>query len=68
VSFFFESVSEVAGQVPEQKDALSPTHATDFLATADGQALVKAFMRISDKAIRRSIVRLVEAVTENQRL
>jgi len=68
VSFFFESVSEGASQAPEQAEAPSPIHAADFLATADGQALVKAFMRISDKTIRRSIVHLVEAVTEHQRL
>jgi hypothetical protein len=35
---------------------------TDFLATLDGLALVKAFMCIDDAKLRRAIVRLVEEI------
>jgi hypothetical protein len=36
---------------------------SDFLATSDGLALVKAFMCIEDAKLRRAIVRLVEGIT-----
>jgi transcriptional regulator with XRE-family HTH domain len=67
VSFFFDNAPELAGQAPEREEAPSHTHVADFLASADGQALLKAFMRINDKGIRRSIVRLVESVTKARR-
>jgi len=35
---------------------------SDFLATSDGLALVKAFMCIEDAKLRRSIVHLVEEI------
>jgi hypothetical protein len=33
---------------------------TDFLATRNGLALTKAFMKIKDAKLRRNIVKLVE--------
>ena len=68
ISFFFENASEPADQALAKEETPSPTLVTDFLVTNDGQALLKAFMRISDKEIRRSIVRFVKAVTEADRL
>jgi transcriptional regulator with XRE-family HTH domain len=68
VSYFFENASEAAGQALATGETPSSTHVADFLATADGQTLLGAFMRISDRAVRRSIVRLVEAVTDGNRL
>jgi hypothetical protein len=35
---------------------------SNFLATADGLALTKAFMRIKEPTIRRSIVMLVKLI------
>jgi hypothetical protein len=35
---------------------------SDFLATSDGLALTKAFMRIRDAKLRRRIVDLVEQI------
>jgi transcriptional regulator with XRE-family HTH domain len=66
VHFFFEGGPQMAkgahgahglGESP------SPAYATDFLTTSDGLALVKAFVKIKDAAVRRSIVRMVEAIT-----
>jgi hypothetical protein len=37
---------------------------SDFLATSDGLALVKAFTRIKNAKLRRSIVNLVEHVAD----
>ena len=66
VHFFFEGGPQMAksahgahglGENP------SPAYVTDFLTTSDGLALVKAFVKIKDAAVRRSIVRMVEAIT-----
>jgi hypothetical protein len=35
---------------------------SDFLATSDGLALTKAFMRIKEPALRRHIVKLVQQI------
>ena len=43
--------------------APSPDYVTDYLATADGLALTKAFMRIKNANLRRRIVGLVEEIT-----
>jgi hypothetical protein len=45
-------------------EAPSPTYVSDFLATSDGLALTKAFMRIRDSKLRRRIVDLVEHIAE----
>jgi len=69
VHFFFEGApntvkgghgSHGLGESP------SPAYVTDFLTTSDGLALVKAFVKIKDSALRRSIVRMVEAITADQ--
>jgi transcriptional regulator with XRE-family HTH domain len=64
VSFFFEGAPAVAGAArPEDiGDAPSPAYVSDFLATSDGLALTKAFMRIGDTKLRRRIVDLVEQI------
>jgi transcriptional regulator with XRE-family HTH domain len=55
VGFFFLELPEpAASQAP-------PAYVSDFLATADGLALAKAFMSIRDARLRRCIVFLVEA-------
>jgi len=43
-------------------EAPSPTYVSDFLATSEGLALTRAFTRISDAKLRRSIVDLVEQI------
>ena len=63
VAFFFEGAPEVGpGRAPGVRDAPSPTYVADFLATSDGLALTKAFMRIPDTKLRRRIVDLVEQI------
>jgi transcriptional regulator with XRE-family HTH domain len=62
VSFFFEGAPSVPGQTTDGgfAEAPSPAYVSDFLATSDGLALTKAFMRIKDPKLRRRIVDLVE--------
>lgn len=64
VSFFFEGAPDLGGTpTPEgMSEAPSPTYVSDFLATSDGLALTKAFMRIQDAKLRRRIVDLVEHI------
>jgi transcriptional regulator with XRE-family HTH domain len=63
VSFFFEGASQLDGSgQSEASDAPSPAYVSDFLATTDGLALTKAFMRIPDAKLRRRIVDLVEQI------
>jgi transcriptional regulator with XRE-family HTH domain len=64
VSFFFEGAPHVgpAARVEGMSEAPSPAYVSDFLATSDGLALTKAFMRISDSKLRRRIVDLVEQI------
>jgi transcriptional regulator with XRE-family HTH domain len=63
ISFFFEGAPDVPGIRPAAgKEAPSPSYVSDFLATSDGLALTKAFMRIVDAKLRRRIVDLVEQI------
>src|ERR1700748_921076 len=63
VAFFFEGAPDITGgRGAGGKDAPSPTYVADFLATSDGLALTKAFMRIPDPKLRRRIVDLVEQI------
>jgi transcriptional regulator with XRE-family HTH domain len=62
VSFFFEGAPSVGVTFQGMSDAPSPTYISDFLATSDGLALTKSFMRIKDAKLRRRIVDLVEQI------
>jgi transcriptional regulator with XRE-family HTH domain len=64
VSFFFEGApANINGpRSDELSEAPSPAYVSDFLATSDGLALTKAFMRIPDMKLRRRIVDLVEQI------
>ena len=43
-------------------EGASPAYVSDFLATSEGLALTRAFTRIADAKMRRSIVDLVEQI------
>jgi len=62
VPFFFEGAPHLPGQPKGIGEAPSPAYVSDFLATTDGLALTKAFMRIKDPGLRRRIVQLVEEI------
>jgi transcriptional regulator with XRE-family HTH domain len=68
VSFFFEGAPTVANtpRAEGMNEAPSPAYVSDFLATSDGLALTKAFMRISDSKLRRRIVDLVEQIASDK--
>jgi len=62
VPFFFEGSPHVRGQHDAQTGAPSPQYVSDYLASSDGLNLTKAFIRIPNAQLRRSIVDLVEAI------
>ena len=62
VAFFFEGAPTVTPEGEGFGEAHSPAYVSDFLATSDGLALTRNFMRISDNRVRRRIVDLVAAI------
>jgi transcriptional regulator with XRE-family HTH domain len=62
VPFFFEGAPAASAGPVAKTAADDYSYVADFLATADGLDLVKAFVSIEDPELRRAIVRLVEAL------
>jgi len=62
VSFFFEGTPINRNEDANNFNALSPEYVTAFLSSTDGLHLVRAFTRISNRALRRSVVKLVEQI------
>jgi transcriptional regulator with XRE-family HTH domain len=62
VPFFFEGAPLAPGMPRGPGPAPSPAYVAEFLATSEGLALTKAFMRIPDAKLRRRIVDLVEQI------
>jgi transcriptional regulator with XRE-family HTH domain len=59
VSFFFEGAPDLPAGAAGTTEAPSHSYVSDFLASSEGLALTKAFMRIKDAKLRRRIVDLV---------
>jgi transcriptional regulator with XRE-family HTH domain len=66
VGFFFEGAPVPDGSAKGFSESTSPAYVSDFLATSDGLALTKAFMKVTDAKVRRRIVDLVEAMVAEQ--
>ncbi len=62
VSFFYEGAPGGDATATGFADSGNPPFLSDFLATAEGLALSKAFMKVRDPKLRRRIVDLVEAM------
>src|SRR5713101_8339793 len=67
VAFLFEGAPHLPGQAQGSGEVPSPAYVSDFLATSDGLALTKAFMRIEDSKLRRRIVDLVEQIASRDK-
>ena len=59
--FFFV---DTPGQPKMGDKALFPAYVSDFIASPDGVALIKAFMRLKDAKLRRHIVNLVKEIAD----
>jgi transcriptional regulator with XRE-family HTH domain len=66
VSFFFEGAPVPEGTSGNLSESVSPAYLSDFLASSDGLALTKAFMKVKDAKVRRRIVDLVEAMVAEE--
>lgn len=68
VSFLFDGgpgANGVNGAAGFSEGA-SPAYVSDFLATSEGLALIRAFTRISSPKLRRSIVDMVEQIAAGE--
>jgi transcriptional regulator with XRE-family HTH domain len=66
VSFFFEGAPNNSNPESGFSEAPSPSYVSDFLATSDGLALTRAFMKIKTPKLRRRIVDLVEQIAADE--
>jgi transcriptional regulator with XRE-family HTH domain len=63
VSFLFEGRTSKTESLSE---APSPAYVDEFISTRQGLALIRAFSRITDTKLRRSIVNLVEQIASRE--
>ena len=66
VSFLFDGGPSGAANTGGFSEGSSPSYVSDFLATSEGLALTRAFTRITDAKMRRSIVDLVEQIATRE--
>ena len=66
VSFLFDGGPSGGTSTNGFSEGSSPAYVSDFLATSEGLALTRAFTRISDAKMRRSIVELVEQIAARE--
>jgi transcriptional regulator with XRE-family HTH domain len=66
VSFLFDGSPSGSGNADGLGESASPSYASDVLATSEGLALTRAFTRITDARLRRSIVDLVEQIASRE--
>src|ERR1700743_2488932 len=66
VSFLFEGGPTSAPAGDGFGEGTSPPYVSDFLAPSEGLALTRAFTRIADTKLRRSIVDLVEQIAAHE--
>ena len=62
VSFFFEDAPGSPSDQPGMAEPRSTHYVVDFLSSAEGLQLNKAFIRIKDSKLRRKIIDLVRAL------
>jgi transcriptional regulator with XRE-family HTH domain len=66
VSFLFEGGPSGTSGGEGFSEGSSPAYISDFLATSEGLALTRAFTRITDAKLRRSIVEMVEQIAPRE--
>jgi transcriptional regulator with XRE-family HTH domain len=66
VAYLFEGGPTGTTDAGNFSEGTSPTFVTDFLATAEGLALTRAFTRIDDSKLRRAVVELVEQIATRE--
>ncbi len=64
VAFFFEDAPVQAGAVTGMAEASSTSYVVDFLSSSEGIQLNRAFVRITNPAVRKKVVELVKTLAE----
>ncbi len=64
IEFFYEGAPHTNAGQPGFAEAPASTYVSDFLSTAEGVQLVKAFLAIKDAKVRRKVVELIAALGE----
>lgn len=62
VSFFFEGAPNLDQSEEGFAETASPPYVSEFLSSAEGLSLTRAFTKIRDARVRRRIVELVETL------
>src|SRR3954466_8835954 len=66
VSFLFDGVRSGGVGSAHSAESASPSYISNILATSEGLALTRAFTRIANAKLRRSIVDLVEQIAARE--
>jgi transcriptional regulator with XRE-family HTH domain len=66
VSFLFEGGPTGKAGAEDYGEGTSPAYVSDFLATSEGLSLTRAFTRIPDPKLRRTIVEMVEQIAARE--
>ena len=64
IEFFYEGAPHANVGQAGFAEAPSQTYVSDFLSTAEGVQLVKAFLEIKDAKVRRKLVELISTLAE----
>jgi transcriptional regulator with XRE-family HTH domain len=62
IAYFFDGAPDQHSQRNGPRSRSTPKYMSTFVTTSDGLALAKAFMRINERKVRRSIVVLVKTI------
>ncbi len=62
VAFFYEDMPGGEAAAAGFGETANPVYISEFMASSEGLALAKAFMKVTDPKVRRRIVDLVEAM------
>jgi transcriptional regulator with XRE-family HTH domain len=60
IAFFFEGLSDPSSTAKHAARLPIPAHLSEFIATADGLSLIRAYTQITRRTLRHAIVELVE--------
>jgi transcriptional regulator with XRE-family HTH domain len=66
IEFFYEGVPEEGGAGRGKSTAAAVPDVSTFLATSDAVDLMKAFVQIKDRGVRRRIVKLAEELAKGE--
>lgn len=64
IDFFYDGAPQPNGESPGLSEVAHPAYVSEFMSTAEGVQLMRAFVRVRDARVRRRIVDLVDSLAE----